>query len=84
MNKKGLVEKIAKELGFNIKDSNTINEILENNLLIGKKNKDKIIRELSEKLNIDKKDADKIYNKAVSIIGNEIKKKIKNPFKNQD
>lgn len=84
MNKKGFIKKVAKELGINTKDANIINGILDKNFLVGKNNKEKIVTELADKLNIDKENADKIYNKVASIIVDEIKNKLKNPFKNQD
>ena len=61
-----------------------INDILEDNFLIGNKNKQKIINELIDKLNINKDKAEEIYNISNDIISLSIKEKLKHPFKSQD
>ena len=81
MNKVDFVKILSKELGFDLDKTNIVNDILGDNFIIGKKNKDKIIKELCDKLKIKEKDANKIYNKAMGIIGKEIKNKIKDKFK---
>ena len=47
-------------------------------------NKDKIISELVIKLDISLYKATEIYNICKNIVSNEIKDKLKHPFKNQD
>ena len=81
MNKADFVKKLSKELGFDLDKTNIVNDILGDNFIIWKKNKNKIIKELCDKLKIKEKDANKIYNKAMGIIGKEIKNKIKDKFK---
>ena len=81
MNKKEVLEKIKKALNCNDETVNKINEVVESTFLIGKNNKDSMIKKFMEKLNISSKEADKIYNTVINIIGNGIKDKIKNPFK---
>ena len=81
MNNTDFVKKLSKELGFDLDRTNIVNDILGDNFIIGKKNKDKIIKELCDKLKIKEKDANKIYDKAMGIIGKEIKNKIKDKFK---
>jgi len=83
MNKKEFIEKLSYELSYTIDECTIIIDILENNFFISKKSKDKIIDELVKKLSISKTDAEKIYNTSCSIIKEEIKKKVKHPFKNQ-
>ena len=84
MNKKEVLEKIKTALNCDDETVNKINEVIESTFLIGKNNKDSMIKKLMEKLNISSSDADKIYNKVIEIIGNGIKDKLKNPFKNLD
>jgi len=84
MNKKEVLEKIKTALNCDDETVNKINEVIESTFLIGKNNKDSMIKKLMEKLNISSSDADKIYNKVMEIIGNGIKDKLKNPFKNLD
>lgn len=45
-----------------------IEEILNNNFIIGKNNKEKIIVDFKMKLNLDDKEADELYNKCCKII----------------
>ncbi len=80
MNKKKFIEKLETELGYNHDKCILINDILEENFIISKKNKEKIIEDLKEKLNIDDNEADNIYNISVSIITTALKNKIKHPF----
>ena len=84
MNKKEFIEELKKQTGLSEEKCIIINDVLENNFLIGKKNKDKIIIELKDKLKINEEEADKIYNITSEIFVSEIKEKIKHPFKNKD
>lgn len=47
-------------------------------------NKEKIITDIIEKLEVSEEKANELYNNSMSIIGNELKEKIKHPFKNQE
>ena len=80
MNKKLFIEKLSKKLDYDIDKCSIINDILENNFIIGKNNKDKIINQLMSRLNINDKVANNIYEVVMEIIGSEIKDKIKFPF----
>ena len=57
-----------------------INDILENNFLLGNKNKQNIINELI----INEEKAEEIYNISMNIISLSLKEKLKHPFKSQD
>lgn len=83
MNKREFIEKLSYELSYTIDECTIINDILESNFFITKKSKDKIIAELVKNLSITEEEAEKIYNTSSSIIKEEIKNKIKHPFKNQ-
>ena len=83
MNKTDFIKKLSKELNFDLEKTNIVNDILENNFIIGKNNKEKMIKQLCDKLKINEKDANKIYDKAMEIVAKEIKNKIKNKFINQ-
>ena len=61
-----------------------INDILENNFLLGNKNKQNIINELINKLSINEEKAEEIYNISMNIISLSLKEKLKHPFKSQD
>lgn len=84
MNKKEFINELAKKLNLKEESANIINDIFEDNFLIGRKNKEKIISSLKEKLNIDNTRAGEIYNSAMEIITRELKKQIIHPFKDQD
>lgn len=84
MNKRGFIEELVKKTGLTKDECIKINECLEDNFLIGKKNKEKTINLLIEKLNIDETKANELYNTASSIMKNAIKEKIKHPFKSQN
>lgn len=84
VNKKEFILELAKELSYSEDRCIIINDILESNFFISKKNKDKIIKELVMKLDIENKDAINVYDTAVKIINNEIKNKLKHPFKSID
>lgn len=84
MNKKIFIEELSKKLNYEEEKCIVINDILENNFFISKSAKDKIVNELEEKLNISFEEASNIYEVATSIIKEEVKEKIKHPFKNQD
>lgn len=63
---------------------NTINNIVEDTFIIGKKNKEKIIEKFEKQINLDENEANKLYEIVMRIIGTEIKNKLKHPFKSQD
>lgn len=84
MNKTGFVDELAKQLKYSKAKCEVINEILENNFFISRQSKDKIITELKQRLEIDEKEADKVYNTAVEIINDEIRYKLRHPFRSKD
>lgn len=81
MNKKELINTLSKELNYEENKCKIICDILENINFFNKKNKEKIIEELINKLNINNIEANKIYNISLKIIKKEIKMRIINPFK---
>ena len=84
MNKKEYIKVLQQKTKLSEDKCSIINDILENYFIIGKKNKQKIINDLKEKLNINEVDADEIYNISTEIISTAIKEKIKSPFKSND
>ena len=84
MNKTEFIKELSRVTGYSIDECNIINAVLENNFFISKKSKDKIINELMSKLQINETEATSIYEKAKMIFNNEIKNKLKHPFKSQD
>ncbi len=84
MNKKGFLKALSEKLNISNTEAENINTILEDNFIISRKNKDKIINELVSKLGKTEQEADIIYNAAAEIITTEIKEKIRHPFKSRD
>ena len=84
MNKTSFINELSEKLGYSIEECTKINEVIENNFIISRKSKDKIISELGNVLNIDEIKAEEIYNTSVEIITKSIKNRIKHPFKSQE
>lgn len=84
MNKTEFLKSFSSKTDLSWKDANLVNKILENNFFIYSKNKDKIVSELVIKLKIDQEKANNIYKIAKSILDEEIKNKLKHPFKSRD
>lgn len=84
MNKSEFIKLLEEKSERNENDCLIVSEILERHFIIGKKNKEKIINELQEKLNLMEKDADDLYNTISEIITMGIKDTLKHPFKSKD
>lgn len=84
MNKKYFIERLQKELNIEEEKAKSINKILEETLVVGRKNKNKIIERLIIEMNVSEKEADQIYETVIDIIGSGIKEKLKHPFKDLD
>lgn len=83
LNKNEFVSELSTRLSYSKEKCIMINEILENNFFISKKNKDKIIDEFIEKLDINNEEAMSIYDTAIKIVKKEVKNKLKHPFKSK-
>ena len=84
MNKTEFIKELSKHTGCDEEKCNLINSIIEDTFIIGKKNKEKMIKNFESRLNFDENEATKLYEIVMNIIGAEIKNKIKHPFKSQD
>ena len=84
MNKNKFIKELVKETGYSEEKCILINNVLENHFIIGRKNKDKIIQDLEEKVSLNEDDAENVYDISMKIIMTEIKNKLRHPFKNQD
>lgn len=84
MNKTKFLEELKKQTNLSENDTIIVADVLDEYFVFGKKNKDKIISSIEEKLNISDEQANEIYNIAMNIIATNIKEKIKHPFKSQD
>ena len=84
MNKSEFIKELSKQTGYDEEKCNVINSIVEDTFIIGKKNKDKMIEKFEEQIKLDENEANKLYETVMSIIGGEIKNKLKHPFKSLD
>lgn len=84
MNKSEFATKLSGVTNYSFETSFKIVEILENNFFISKNSKDKIIREIKESIKIDEEKATDIYEEAVKIFKDEVKYRLKHPFKSKD
>lgn len=84
MNKTEFINTLKNKTDLTENESIIVNDVLENHFLTGKNNKEKIIDDLIDKLNINETKANEIYNTSMTIIKEELKYKLKHPFKSQD
>lgn len=84
MNKAEFINVLSSKTGLSLKNTKLVNQILEDHFFISQKNKDKIVSEFVIKLSISVNEAIKIYETAKSIFNEEIKNKLKHPFKSRD
>ncbi len=80
MNKNGFIKELSKETGYDEEKCILINNVIENYFIFGRKNKDKIIRDLQVKASLSEDDAENVYDISMKIITEEIKNKIKHPL----
>lgn len=84
MNKNGFIKALSKETGYDEEKCIVINNVIENYFIFGRKNKDKIIKDLQIKASLSEDDSENVYDISMKIITGEIKNKLKHPFKSQD
>lgn len=84
MNKNEFIKELKKDTGYDEEKCILINNVMEDNFIFGRKNKDKIIKDLQDKANLSEDDAENLYDISMKIITGEIKNKLKHPFKSQD
>ena len=84
MNKKEFIEELSKRLNLEESKVILINDILEDHMLVGRKNKEKIVSEIVDKLYISNEEAENIYKEFMNIFTSEIKDKLKHPFRSKD
>ena len=84
MNKSEFIKELSKQTKYDEEKCTLINSIIEDTFIIGKRNKEKMIERFKNELNFEESQAEKIYETVMNILGNEIKNKLKHPFKSQD
>ena len=84
MNKNGFIKELSKQTGYDEEKCILINNVIENYFIFGRKNKDKIIKDLQIKASLNEDDSENVYDISMKIITGEIKNKLKHPFKNRN
>lgn len=84
MNKEKFIKELEKVTGLDNGKCTIINSILESHFIVGKKNTEKIVSDVMEKLEMTREEAEKIYESSMSILGDGIKDKLKHPFGTQE
>lgn len=80
MNKEYVLNKINEELNLSEDKLAILDSILDENSLIGKTNKEKMINEFVSKLDVTTEEAEKYYETVSKVIMTAIKHKITHPF----
>lgn len=83
MNKNSFIKEISKQTGYDEEKCNLINNIIEDSFIIGKRNKEKIIKRFIAELNLDEIQSNRLYEIVINILFTEIKNKLKHPLKPQ-
>lgn len=84
MDKEEFIKKLSEELKITEERAHSINSILEDHFLIGKKEKEKLTSKLEEVLKVSKEEANNIYNTAHKLLYGGIKDTLKHPFRSKD
>lgn len=84
MNKREFIKELSRQTGYDEQKCILINDIMGNYFIFGKNNKEKIIQDLQVKVALNEDDAENVYDISMKIIAEEIKDKLKHPFRSQD
>ncbi len=84
MNKSKFIKELSEQTGYNEEKCTLVNNIIENYFIFGKKNKERIIKDLQVKATLSEDDAENVYDISMKIITVEMKDKLKHPFKSKD
>jgi len=77
MNKNGFIKELSKQTGYDEQKCILINDIIENYFIFGRKNKEKIIKDLQVKAGLSEDDSENLYDISMKIITGEIKNKLR-------
>ena len=78
------IEAISKKTNLTKGEATIVNSVLEDNFFLSKKSKDKIVASIQNDINVSYDRALEIYEICIDIVKENIKFKLKHPFKNLD
>lgn len=84
MNKADFIRELTAKTSITEEQAAQVNEILEAHHIIGRKSKEAVISEISEKLGFDTQTAESISNAASELIAGSLKDKLLHPFGGND
>lgn len=84
MNRMEFIKSLSCKTGLPLEDTKLVNKILEDNFFLSSRNKDKIISEIGIRLSLNMEEATNVYESAKNILNEEIKNKLKHPFKSKN
>ncbi len=84
MNKTGLIKELSVKLDVSEEKASKIESLLEENFIVGKKNKEKTVELFMNELDLSLEEADELYNQSMDVIKDCLVDKIKHPFKGND
>lgn len=80
MNKSDFIKELESKTQLSAEHCAVVNDVLENHYIFRKKNKPKVVAELSERLSVEEAEADNIFELAMGIIKTEIKHAARRPL----
>ena len=80
MNKTDFIKELENQTKLSAEQCAIINDVVENNFIFRKKNKPKIVTELSARLNLDETEVNAIFELSMSIIKAETKRTLLHPL----
>ena len=80
MTKEDVLKKLSKSLGYSLEETKRINDIFEENFILGKDSKDRIVKLLVKHINVNEKEAERIYEKFLEVLKKGLIEKLKHPF----
>ncbi len=83
MNKNEFIKELSKQTGYDEERCTLINNVIENYFIFRKKNREKIIKDLQSTVKLSEDDAENVYDIAMRIITEEMKNKLRHPFKSK-
>lgn len=80
MNKNDVINELVNKLGFDEEKCTLINKVVEENFIVGEKNKDAMVKQFIEKVGVSEEEAEKIYETVIGVVVKGFLNKMKNPF----
>ncbi|MBR1376371.1 MAG: hypothetical protein IJ565_00950 [Bacilli bacterium] len=84
MDKERFIMMLGERLNLTREESVLVSDALDDNFFLSKSNKEATVKSIMNNIKVDEDKASDIYETCVSIVKEEIKNKLKHPFRSQD